>query len=72
MFDHEALEFKRGSGGREKQGKEVSGGKNESGKKNLRLQTVPFIAKQSHSLPNSPIHYRNEWTFCTNSILTHL
>lgn len=49
MFDHEALEFKRGSGGREKQGKEVSGGKNERGKKNLRLQTVPFIA-------NSPIH----------------
>lgn len=50
IFDHEALEFKRGSWGREKQGKEVRGGKNERGKKNLRLQTVPFIAKQSHSL----------------------
>lgn len=49
MFDHEALEFKRGNWEREKQGKEVSGGKNERGKKTL-------DSKQSHSLQNSPIH----------------
>lgn len=29
MLDHEALEFKRGSWGREKQAKEVRGGKDE-------------------------------------------
>ena len=44
MLDHEALECKRGNWGREKQAKDVRGGKNEGEKKSLKLQVVPFIA----------------------------